>query len=252
MAGDPVVQPTAAFFAAPSAVEDLVDAPQVAGCWDSPSAVEGFSVGALTGHLSSAIRLFEWSLGQPGGPYERIGGLADFYGLNRLERPSDIHAPLHTAIRSHAASVARQGPGVVTEKSCSLVARLEARLAGEPMSRLVPVWRIEGGPTHLSDYLLTRIVELVVHGDDLAQSTRAPFEVPDDAATAVFAVMIELARSRSGDLAGIDLFLQSPCCPMGQPRLVADDTLARRAGPTNRRRAQLRVLASRNRSGLAR
>jgi hypothetical protein len=28
------------------------------------------------------------------------------------------------------------------------------------------VWRIEGGATHLSDYLVTRVVELVVHADD--------------------------------------------------------------------------------------
>ncbi len=74
------------------------------------------------------------------------------------------------------------------------------------MTRLVPVWRIENGSTHLADYLHTRIVELLVHTDDLATSVDVRAVPPRDAATAAFLVFIELARSRFGDVAVLRAF----------------------------------------------
>lgn len=68
------------------------------------------------------------------------------------------------------------------------------------------MWRIEGGSTTLDDYLLTRVVELLVHADDLAVSVGQEIDLPGDASSVAFGVFVDLARARSGDLAVLRAF----------------------------------------------
>lgn len=77
---------------------------------------------------------------------------------------------------------------------------------GDDLTRLVPVWRIEGGATYLSDYLRTRVVELAVHADDLAASVDTDIVVPENVASVTCAVFLDLARARSGDVAVMRTF----------------------------------------------
>jgi hypothetical protein len=60
----------------------------------------------------------------------------------------------------------------------------------------------------LSDYLRTRVLEVIVHGDDLASSVpamRVPVP-PPDAVGVSLGVCMELARERIGDLASLRAF----------------------------------------------
>jgi hypothetical protein len=54
----------------------------------------------------------------------------------------------------------------------------------------------------LDEYLRTRVVELVIHGDDLASSVGLAFgPVASDLATTAISTLVEVARVRHGDMA---------------------------------------------------
>jgi hypothetical protein len=74
--------------------------------------------------------------------------------------------------------------------------------------RAIPVVRVPGGPVSLHDYLLTRVLEVVVHGDDVARSIPAMqvTEPPAAALTVRLDVCPELACSRAGSLGALRAF----------------------------------------------
>ncbi|HEY1988981.1 MAG TPA: maleylpyruvate isomerase N-terminal domain-containing protein [Acidimicrobiales bacterium] len=197
---------TDAFFSACHLALEVVGSDAVAEGWASESALEGFSVGGLAAHLYSAIRLFESALEKPEATYPRVENLTSFYGLNRVANRAQLQDEFNQTIRTHAAHLAEQGSAVLADKFEALVTRLGPALAGLPMTRLVPVWRIEGAATHLSDYLRTRVVELAVHADDLAISVDTDIAMPEIVASVTFAVFLDLARARSGDVAVMRTF----------------------------------------------
>jgi len=90
---------------------------------------------------------------------------------------------LDQAVRDRGATLAATGwPAVVTLATGALT-DLERRLDGEPTDRVLPV---AAGAMVLDDYLVTRVVEQVVHLDDLARSLGRPApEVPAELAAIV-------------------------------------------------------------------
>ncbi|MER5973546.1 sterol carrier family protein [Streptomyces sp. NPDC002055] len=89
--------------------------------------------------------------------------------------------------RSTRAATPADGPEEPEELLTAAVDRLERLLPGAPDDRLLAV---PSGAMLLGDYLVTRCVELVVHGDDLADALGT--EIPTDrqalaAATRLFA-----------------------------------------------------------------
>jgi len=102
-----------------------------------------------------------------------------------------------------------------------LVSRLGDRLPREQPHRLIPVWTIAGGVTSLDAYVATRVVELVVHADDLAVSAGLPpLSIPDDAAACAIEVFVAMARHRSGDLTVIRAFTRRERAPSGALRVL--------------------------------
>jgi uncharacterized protein (TIGR03083 family) len=195
-----------AFFAACGLALEVVGAAPVAQAWEAPSAVEGYTVGALAAHVYAAILLFESAVEKPEPHGARLLTLTDFYSLNRVEDRSEIESEFNQAIRADAVRRAEGGPAEVVALFTALVGRLRTTLVDLPSDRLVPVWRVQDGATRLSDYLLTRIVELVVHADDLAASVDLPMEIPPDVASATFAAFLQMARVRSGDVSVLRAF----------------------------------------------
>lgn len=182
----------------------------VAQRWDEQSAVEGFSVGGLAAHIHAAVRFMEVALDEqlPGTPKEV--SLADFYGANRVDGQSDLRDDVHVRIREHAERRAEHGAQSVSQRFVELVSRLRDRLGGEPGDRLVPVLRVPDGVTFLETYVRTRVVELVVHGDDLATSVGLPeVVIPRRAASVVIGVCVELARARTSDLEVVRAFTRA-------------------------------------------
>jgi hypothetical protein len=63
-----------------------------------------------------------------------------------------------------------------------------------------------GGTMNLDDYLQTRLVEIVVHDDDLAMSVGLPTNIPAEAISLAVDHLFAVARLQHGDLAVLRAF----------------------------------------------
>ena len=209
------------FFQATALSADVLSNDAVADGWLRDSALSGLTVGGVAGHLYAAIRRFEVALDEEVVESRRVLTLPEFYGLNRIEDPAELEAGWHPVLREDAERRASYGPEALVTRFRELVARLEARLPQESPDRPIPVWTIPGGVTPLETYVATRVVELVVHADDVAVSIGlAPLLIPADAASCVVDVFMDMARHRSGDLAVIRAFARSERAPDGALRVL--------------------------------
>ena len=109
-------------------------------------------------------------------------------------------ADAHAGIRARAAEEASEGQDALVARLDATLQELDARFASEPAERAVRV--AAGLVLPLDEFLVTRMVELVVHSDDLA--TSAGLETPEfDALTmaCVIGCLLAMVRSRHGDIA---------------------------------------------------
>jgi uncharacterized protein (TIGR03083 family) len=186
-----------------AAVRPLLAGSEVAEWWDEPSALGEMTVGALAGHLTRAVSTVAGYLESDpptsdAPPLDAAGYFLSIEGLGG--RDVDLDAPLHQAIRRRSEEAAAGGPAEVLGRWDATVQGLTARLPVEPADRMVAV--LDGRPMRLDDYLVTRLVEMVVHADDLAVSLEIPSPpMPADATDAVIGMLVELARRRHGDVA---------------------------------------------------
>jgi uncharacterized protein (TIGR03083 family) len=183
-----------------TAFVDLLHVDAVGAAWDEPSALSGYTVGALAAHVLSTASAIE--------RYLDLGSTDDVpipKGAYYAVVPSTTDAPdLHADIRTRAATLAERGRQTVIEDLVALSARLRERLALEPVTRTVVV--MGGNAMALDDYLETRVIELVVHCDDLAVSVGATADIPADAASIAVSHLLEVARQRHGDMALLRAF----------------------------------------------
>ncbi|MGA7271303.1 MAG: maleylpyruvate isomerase N-terminal domain-containing protein, partial [Acidimicrobiia bacterium] len=88
-----------------------------------------------------------------------------------------------------------RGPGQVRRGWDRARRHVEARLAETDSGMLIEVF---GSTMAVDDYLVTRLVELIVHGDDLAFGLGAPTPAfSSDAFAAVLECLWEMARRRA-------------------------------------------------------
>jgi hypothetical protein len=103
----------------------------------------------------------------------------------------------HAAIRQRGAQVAGAGRSAVVDDLRDVLEKLRDRLPAEPADRLITVYG--DAVMRLDDYLFTRIVEQVVHLDDLASSLGIdPWTNPPDAEALVIGCGAEIGRLRRG------------------------------------------------------
>jgi uncharacterized protein (TIGR03083 family) len=184
------------FLATARAALDLLDRTEVAGAWDQPSALPELSVGGLAGHLAYQILVVAPALDEPP-PTEPVVSL-----LGHYERVRWIGAPIddevNARIRQGGEELAADGPAALSARVRAAVDRLAAELPTTPERPVrIPLW----GPwsMQLDDLLVTRMMELAVHADDLAVSVGlAPPPLPDGAVAAVVDLLARLAVRRHG------------------------------------------------------
>ena len=184
----------------------LIASSEAAQDWGHPSALAQMSVGALAAHIISGLGRTEAVLDEAPPDSGLVVGIAAYYGRNRIGSAEELETGIHLALRADAERRAEAGPQALASAFEDLVDRLVPRLDGAPPGRLVSVIQVPGAGAALGGYIKTRIVELVVHGDDLAASIGAQWDPPADAATATIEVLLDLARARSGDLEVIRVF----------------------------------------------
>lgn len=171
----------------------VVDA--VADRWASPSALAGWTVGGLTGHLTRAVTTVGTYLeaGPPGG-----GTVIDPAGYFLTAGLDDEGVAADVLARGEA--VGADGPAALAARVSEVVEELREQFDDVPEGRLVSVFG--GSVLTLDDYLVTRLVELVVHHDDLVASVDVELPgLPRTAVDAALDALVAMARRRHGDAA---------------------------------------------------
>lgn len=167
--------------------------------FEAPSALAEFSVRGLAGHLRRAMTVVETYLDQPvtGDGAEALSAAAYYAGMPADRDPA---SDFNRAIRQRGLEAAPGRADDFPLEWADTAAQVISRLEREPADRLVQVYG--GLVMALDDYLVTRLVELVVHADDLAVSLDVPAPALTPAATGlVIATLVDVGRLRHGDTA---------------------------------------------------
>ncbi len=178
----------------------LMRAPQVTGHWDEPSALPEFGVSGLAGHIAyQVLPLPEMIAAEP----EDVPtvSLMEHYaraGWTEL----DVDSEFHTRIRNGGENIASGGPADLcdrVEQTVDALAETLAAAGNRPVR--MPHWGPWAVP--LDEYLLSRVMELVVHSDDLAVSVGVDTpEFPRHVHETVIDLLSRMALNRHN---GIDI-----------------------------------------------
>jgi hypothetical protein len=184
------------YLATASAASVLLRDSELTRRWNDPSALDGFAVSGLAGHLAAGVFNVEAYLDAPPLPeVAPIDAVRYYVGGNDPDAPIDD--PIKQRIRSVSEQRAMVGPARLAESFDEARSRLGQRLAGLDPSLNVTVFGRWVLP--LDQCLVTRILELAVHLDDLAISLDVPTPaIPDEAADLVVATLARIARGRRG------------------------------------------------------
>jgi hypothetical protein len=211
----------AVVVAAADRVAGLVDRPQVADAWARESSCAGMSVGGLTWHLigqpATVVRLL------PADPAPSSGaepaGTEPIGLLEHYRRAAWVHEDLDGAtnrsIRAAADEGAAAGPAAALSRLAAARSQLAAVLADAPATTFLP-W--QGWSLATDDFLVTRVMEMVVHADDLAASVGLP--TPDfglDVLDPVLRLLAALAVQRHGQ----DALVRTLARPQRAPGAVS-------------------------------
>jgi hypothetical protein len=187
-------------------LRDILSRAEVMEYWNKPSVVARYTVGGVSAHAVHGVLWLEQVLKDAEPLGLRRVKVPDYMGLNRVDGEHDD--PFGAALRSAAEAFAETGAHIVTAALTVARDELVPLLSGSAASRAVPVIRVTGAYAPLREYLPTRILEAIVHGDDVASSVpglqvQGP---PPEAVTAGLEACMEMARARVGDLEALRAF----------------------------------------------
>src|SRR3954470_14056093 len=167
----------------------LVEEPRVRTRWSEPSTLPDMSVGSLAGHLlHSGVLMVEEAFAIP-----KVRTVGPFSAARMLAWvPLDDASPVHDGVRAFADSQAVEGCEQLLKRvraslklsEGSLLTAQPNTILAFPMTPGQEAAAVDGGtPPHLSmsvfEFLRSRLLELVVHGDDIAHAVgieELPFE----------------------------------------------------------------------------
>lgn len=188
------------FLANASVVLSAVSDPRVADSWNHESVLEDQTIGSLAGHLA---RGSVWVVGDylnagvPDGPID-FETAAEYFAAVATTLTKEDHAN----IRERGSAIAADGHEMVVAQLTDRLVELKEVLVNQDVDRRVTVFA--GRVMRLDDYLWTRVVEQVVHLDDLARSLGVePWPNAPDADALVISCGAEIGRQRFGGSAMI-------------------------------------------------
>lgn len=214
-----------AYLAAVDWLRGILGRAEVASVWNEPSVVAHYTVGGMAAHAVHGVVWLEQLLTDAEPVGLRPVAVAEFFGLNRVddddvgEASEDAFA---ASLRAAAEGFARTGINTVRAALTTSRDQLVGLLDEAPDTRTVAVIRIGGGQVGLGDYVRTRVLELVVHGDDLVCSVPG-LVVPDPPPASVqvsLGVCLELAQARVGGPAALRAFTRSERALPGALRVL--------------------------------
>ncbi|WP_236045752.1 maleylpyruvate isomerase N-terminal domain-containing protein [Streptacidiphilus fuscans] len=184
------------YLAVAEAAVSLLGHRSVADAWDEPSALAGYAVSGLAGHLAGQVSVVAKALDGPEPATEPVALLDYFLQARWIDAEQD--SEVHRGIRGSGEQYAEVGPHALAARTAEVLDRLRRDLPRQRPDRVVQFpW---GPPSlRLDDLLTNRMMELVVHLDDLAVSVGMPTpELPAAATDAVVALLATLAARRHG------------------------------------------------------
>jgi len=198
-----------AFVAAARIAADLVGRPEVAQRWDEESACAGMTVGGLAAHLVgqavSTVRLVP-----AGGGTQPPIGILEHYARAPWVSAGLVDEP-NVSIREAGNAEAAVGVDAIRARALDAVEQLPAVLAGPELAVYIP-W--QGWSLSREDWLVTRLMETVVHTDDLAASIGVPTPgFPASAIQPVLGLLAALAVRRHGQAAVIRTLARAERAP---------------------------------------
>ena len=185
--------------------------PRIAEAWNEPSILEEQTIGSVAAHVGRGcwVALDYLDQGTPTGMVD-FDSAADYFA-----KLLDAATPeLHEGIRQRGAEGAQAGAEGVLSQLRERIVEMQGRLATEREDRLVTVYG--DNVMTLDDYLETRILEQVVHLDDLARSIGAErFSITEGAEALVIACGAEIGRRRFGNTTMVRALFRAPSEPEG-------------------------------------
>lgn len=179
---------------------DLAARPEVAAAWSAESACAGMTVGGLTHHLLKQLANTRLVLEATPADHADVVDAHGHYARSAWVEAAPDDA-VNVGVRETSDDAAGQGPDAVLAWGRENYEAVEA-LIGWPRTPdvVAPPWTAWAMPT--DDFLTTRLVELTVHGDDLAASVglETP-RYPEPVVRAVLDVLTTVAVRRHGQTA---------------------------------------------------
>lgn len=179
------------FDEALASFEDLVRTQAVGDAWESDSVLHGYSVGGLTAHVAQGISWLAAVATQEAADdvslrVVRPGG---YFAVMKREPdpPADEN---HDVIVSMGNAAAAHGWQPTVEHLEAMGARARRSVAEGDIDRVVDLRPTLPFGTSLRTFVATRVVELVVHGDDLAVSVGLDGLAPGSSAFEVAAELL--------------------------------------------------------------
>jgi hypothetical protein len=178
---------------------DLIASAEVAASWNEPSALAEFAVSGLAGHLARQVIMVPGQLRQEVPPDPEVIGILDHYArVPWLDAALDDEA--NVAIRRSSEAAAAGGHEVLATRMAEAIGELATTLADEDLARPVYLpWT--GWALTLADFLTSRLLEIVIHVDDLAVSVGVEPAMDVVAQDLVLVLLTRLAARRHGTAA---------------------------------------------------
>lgn len=175
----------------------LLTAEWVREHWDAESACAGMTVGGLAFHLAAQAGRSTEILSTPVADPGDVVTIAEHYRRADWAN-SGLDDEANIGIRASADDQANAGFGALCAKVTAdleaLPGVLASRSADDPV--LIP-W--QGWALTAHDFLVTRLMEMLVHSDDLAASLDVPTpQFPDEAVRLVLGLLTSVAVERHG------------------------------------------------------
>ncbi len=153
--------------------------------WDGPALGE-WTVRELVAHTNRAYKtILTYVEGDVKDPTP-IGTAPEYFRIVLAEETPHVH--IAARARQEVREYAGADPVVVTEALAAKAVKLVDAAPADTVMHLFV------GEMVLPQYLATRVVELVVHGLDLAAAIALPTEPPVEAANVALATLVALAR----------------------------------------------------------
>jgi hypothetical protein len=199
-----------AYMAAVDWFVGLLHREEVTAAWAEPSCLAQYTLGGVSAHAVHSVMWLEQVLRDTEPTGLRLVTVGEFFGPNRVGGENDDD-PFSASLRAAAEKFAVVGAPVVVAACTVSRDGMVGLLQESTARRAIPVVRVAGGQVPLCDYLRTRVLEIVVHGDDVACSVPG-MDVPDPPAASLevcLGVCVELARARVGAMGVLRAFTRA-------------------------------------------